>query len=65
MNKTNHLGLEMSYKIEEKANVNTPAVLLCAAGGSKRKVVEVEQLNKTLVAEFERLEVCECKVGQR
>ena len=43
----------MSYKIEEKANVNTPAVLLCAAGGSKRKVVEVEQLNKTLVAEFE------------
>jgi hypothetical protein len=54
----------MSYKIEEKANVNTPAVLLCAAGG-KRKVVEVEQLNKTLVAEFERLKVCECKVGQR
>jgi hypothetical protein len=41
----------MSYKIEEKEKI-----LLCAAGG-KRKVVEVEQLNKTLMAEFERLQV--------
>ena len=33
------------------------SILLCAGGGKR----EVEQLNKTLVAEFERLGVCELR----